>query len=364
MAQTIFTLDARGNILLEVMQTYFGLDQSQMFREINASFSELQRLLSAKGIKYANLKNALIPCPDRNEVALIFDTARIEESWYGREIFDRILPALDRRAILSVLCGDYIGTTDHQDLLYDAFAESVTFVRDCTWEHSSQFFVVYINNLSVRMVQDITSALVSYEPFVGSADCNAPSIFKTLLSTMLVNAFLKTGSVVIQGHEDDRCEDENVNMAGYSFSENGYACKSIQEMMFGLFLGYKIERAVFPGFESDTMFSLNAISPIISSLEECQVQIEEAKLCYLQRQKRGSMKRAGIIDLKKDEVEARIRQRLANNYIFNMTYDEAHDVMKFNTILNFSAKTDGVVKLTAALEYRPVDKRLRLITMF
>jgi hypothetical protein len=154
-------------------------------------------------------------------------------------------------------------------------------------------------------------------------------------------------------------------MAGFAFSENGYMCKSIPASFFDLFLGYKIERAILPGFESDTVFSLNAISPMIIPLDQCEVEIEEAKFGYLRTQKEGSVKKAGLIDLTKREVESKIRQRLASNYVFNMTYDEVHSVMKFNTILNFRAKrNEGVVKLTASLEYKPLERRLRLITMF
>jgi hypothetical protein len=72
MSQQIFTLNARGNIMLEVMQGYFGLDRARMLREINTSFSGLLEILKVKRIDYASLKNALVPCPDRNEAAFIF----------------------------------------------------------------------------------------------------------------------------------------------------------------------------------------------------------------------------------------------------------------------------------------------------
>ncbi len=64
---TIFTLNARGNIFLEVAQSYLGLSHQQMFGEINGLFRQLLDVLAAKNIKYGNLKNTLIPNPDRNE---------------------------------------------------------------------------------------------------------------------------------------------------------------------------------------------------------------------------------------------------------------------------------------------------------
>ena len=64
----------------------------------------------------------------------------------------------------------------------------------------------------------------------------------------------------------------------YPFERFGYQCKSIPLTYFGPFLGYKIERGVFPGFESDTLLSLNSISTSVVPLDECEV--EERKLSF------------------------------------------------------------------------------------
>jgi hypothetical protein len=77
------------------------------------------------------------------------------------------------------------------------------------------------------------------------------------------------------------------------------------------------------------------------------------------------MKKSGIISIGREELQAKIRERLASNYIFNMEYLAEHETMKFNTILNFIPEdTERLVKLTVSLEYKPSNKRLKLITMF
>jgi hypothetical protein len=130
-------------------------------------------------------------------------------------------------------------------------------------------------------------------------------------------------------------------------------------------LHYKIERGVYPGFESDTLFSLNSISSTVVALDECEVEVEEAKLQYLQEKKEGSMKRSGLLSVSREGLQTKIRERLASNYIFNMTYTPEHETMKFNTILNFTPEGAGkLVKLTVSLEYKPSENRVRLITMF
>jgi hypothetical protein len=211
----------------------------------------------------------------------------------------------------------------------------------------------------------ICEVLASYEGYIGWVDCFAPSLLKMYFSMTLAHTFVKAGRVIIQGHEDDRDIGDNVNMLGYPFEEYGYACKSIPEMYFGPFLGYKIERGVFPGFESDTVLSLNSISAHVVPLDQCAVEVEEAKLRYLKSEKEGSMKRSGLLALSREELQKKIRERLHENYIFNMEFLEEHNVMKFNTILNFNAKdTEASFKMLASLEYKPSEKLVRLITMF
>jgi hypothetical protein len=87
-----------------------------------------------------------------------------------------------------------------QDRLYDAFNREVTLARSCSWRHSSQFYVVYINNLSDQMLSRIRNALSQYVGYVGW-DCYAPSFLKTCFSLTLCNRFLKVKGIIIQGHE-------------------------------------------------------------------------------------------------------------------------------------------------------------------
>jgi hypothetical protein len=70
MPTTIFTLNARGNFMLEVMRDYFNITPKQMHREIRGLDDQTVSALASKGVNYADLKSALIPSPTRREVAL------------------------------------------------------------------------------------------------------------------------------------------------------------------------------------------------------------------------------------------------------------------------------------------------------
>ena len=179
------------------------------------------------------------------------------------------------------------------------------------------------------------------------------------------NLFVKRESIVIIAHEDDRPNIENVNNTFYPFEEFGYQVRSIQEQHFNLFLSFKIERAVLPGYESDTEFALNALSQYIEPLTDLQIVIEEPKLEYLMREKTGSLSKAGIMSLGADGLKNLIRRKLAANYIYNLRYVQEHNVMLFNIILEVERPEGGdSTRMLLSLEYKPTDKYLRVITLY
>ena len=363
--RSVHTLNARGNVLLEVTRDYLKIPPQAMFREIQYLRRSTEEALALKGIKYADLKTALVPDRQRKEMALVFDRNAIEDNWYGLPVFRRILPLFERNSNHSVLVGDYIGEQNVQDVLFMAMQGAVVLTRDVEFQHSSQFFVVYINNLTEAMMLKFHNGLTNWNAYIGYADATYASRFKLLLSTMLANAFLKHREVIIQGHEDDRPNTEDVNMCGYPFADYGYTCRSIQGHLEGTMLSYKIERPVYGTFAVDTEFGLNAISPNPQPLEHFSVEVEEAKLGYLKSAKSGSLARAGLELVTSAELAALIRSKISASYIYNMSYDDTHDVSKFNVIIEVPTMGGGEpTRLLAALEYKPENQSLRLITLY
>ena len=364
-AETIFTLDARDNILLETITGYFNLNENQVYDEINGAFRECISILNKKGINYQDLKNALIPSSDRNEIALVFDIEKIESSWYGLPVFENILPLLNKQSSNSVLSGDYIGDDLLSEKLRLSFIEEIISDKEIDYLHHSQFYIVYINNLSDKMVETINDGLKQYYPYVGYFALTYTSFIKTYLSTILVRLFVKCKTIIIAGHEDDRSNDEDVNMSGYPFEKNGYKCKSLQSIYYDLFLSYKIERKVFEGFQSDTAFSINAISKNVFDISDFNLLVEEKKLEHLLKAKEANLKRAGVTNLTLEEVEELIKNKISNNYIYNLTFLKQYNTLKFDILVETTrADNNNPVKLTVGLEYKPEDKTLRLITMF
>lgn len=359
----IHTLDARGNIMLEVMRDYFKLSPKQMHAEIINQKKVLDHYLLKKGIDYNNLKNALTPDKKKKEIALFFDTLQIESDWYGYESFNKLIPLLKKESSHSILAGDYIGSNFTQTTLQKSLLKKLTIRHDTEYKHSSQYYIIYINNLSDEMFNQLDAELINYTPYIGFADMSYNSTLKTILSTMLVNCCIKYENKIIQGHEPDRDNLENINIYGYPFESYGYNCLSISSDLFNLFLSYKIERPVIDGFKDDTHFALNTIHLDIHELDSMDIQVEDAKLGYIQSNKAGSLEVAGLSNLTAQELANEIKTRINSSYIYSMSYNATYNVAKFNIMLEFN-NNNKAVKLLAAMEYMPHDKKMRLITFF
>lgn len=360
--QAIFTLNARDNVMLEVIRDHFNLTHSVMHREIQEMLLATQDALASKEIRYADLKSALVPRVDHNEAGFLFDSQCIASDWYGLEVAKKMLPLFDHRTTQSVLCGDLIGKD--QNRIFDILDESLILSRSFDFVHGNGLYCVYVNNLSDTTLKKFHLDLGEFPAYVGVIPATFSSRAKTFLSMTLTNSYLKHRNFIIMGHEDDCPIEENVNMLGYPFEKFGYTIRSLQSSHFELFLSYKIEREVFPGFEVDTEMSLNAVTDEVLPLADFRIYLETAKHGYLKSKKRGKLEKAGIAQLSLNELAQLIKSKIAANYIYNLEYLEEHNVVKFNLMIEIP-RTDGgfPTRILVAMEYLPLTKTLRVITL-
>ena len=359
--ETIFTLDARENIFLESMKAHSNLSSKEIHKEIRGLFENLIDILKEKNIHYDNLKKALTPSTDKNEIAFVFDISQIKSSSYGSDVFLHILPWIEQDSTFSCLCGDYIGNNENQKFMKDIFLNELNEVNNTTYRHSTQFFIVYFNNISNRQLTILKEGLAQYKPFTGYFNLNFSSPVKTVLSTQLIRLFIKHKTTILLSSE----ENEDGNSTMYPLEKFGYKCLGIDALCYGIFLSYKIEREIFSGFESDTTFSINAITQNVLDIKDFNLLIEENKLQYLLTNKIGNLERANLHILSRKELELIIQKKLRNNYLYNLSYLENSQTIKFNIIIEVPRVDKKLpMRLIAALEYLDTSKELRLITMF
>jgi hypothetical protein len=361
MSITVHTLDARNNVMLEVMRDYFKLSPERMRREIQGIARATSALLARKGVDYGALRTALVPQQDRQEAALLFNIDFKASGSYSYPVHQRLLGLFNRQSSHSVLHGDI---TDKQG--WGAFEEAdrnLVRVGRRSFE-SGMLYAVYVNNLTDQMLADIHRGMEDYPLYIGYVDTTFGSTFKVSLSTQLIHAYVQYRGMTIGQHEDDRHEDENVDLVGLGLDEGGYKMRSVPSTQFMLLLSYKIERPVVEGFETDTEFSLNAISATALPLENCEIEIDPRKFEYLSTKKAKSLEGLGLLGGHVDQLKAMIQERIGANYIYSMVHDDAHGVSRFNIMIEARpADTGRWFRALAGLEYKPEEKRLRLITL-
>ena len=106
--QTIHTLEARSNMLLEGTQRHFKLNDPQVFQMIQGLLKPTVEILVSKGIVYEELRNVLVPSRDRHDRAMVFNYNKFDTGDYGQDVVHRLMPLLRRDSSHSLLFGDWL----------------------------------------------------------------------------------------------------------------------------------------------------------------------------------------------------------------------------------------------------------------
>lgn len=361
--ETIFTLDARNNVFLEVITEHFEISQQLMRPQIQAMFRRTVEALAQSGVNYQQLKTALVPSIENNEAAFLFDTRVIQASSYGQVIMSSLLPLLEPKSTQSILAGDLIASNQQQNLVFEIIKNYTKAARNYVYRYSSDIFCIYLNNLTDAALNRINEGLKTTASYIGFIPTTYDSPAKTYLSTTLVHVGIKREKTIILAHEDDRPNDENVNITSYDFEKEGYCIKSLKSLNFIQFLSYKIERRPLTKHETDTHFSLNAIAENVQELSNLEIILEDRKYEYLLSA--GKLIKSGLTQTTQKDLIALIRAKIESSYIYNLSYIEEHNTRKFNLIIETPRTgSSSPARTLVGLEYRPDDKALRVITMF
>lgn len=358
----IYTLYARGNVLLPVTVKVFNLNNKQYAKMVLDAHKEAKIKLKEKGINYDDLKSALIPAhKDKYEIALVFDSTLIDSDWYGYDVFEHILPTLNKESTCSILCGDIIADNLSSDIVYKMMFSDMKQFHPTIFRHPTQYFVVYINNLTARHKDNIVSFLEFYAPFIGYVDTTLNGYFKSLISRTLVHLCIKHKDIIILQHEDDIEDKENINNCGYSFEKYGFKYISIKQMYFGLFLSYKIESLIAD--TEDLNYSMWAIAPNYEA-DTLNVYVDECKIQYLNTSKTNLMEKLNLKNYSSNELENLIKNQLDRTYYYNLEYLEQYNTPKFNVSLDLQTVDNKIRKVLVALKYSEQNNRFELITMY
>lgn len=110
----IHTFDSRDFIFWEVYKDYYNKDNRQIYEEIQNLFMQTIDRLSSHNIKYESLKSSLTPQKDKKEIGFIFDSLKIDDSFYGGVILANFVEILRTINRTSVSFGDIVVGNSHQ----------------------------------------------------------------------------------------------------------------------------------------------------------------------------------------------------------------------------------------------------------
>ena len=361
----IHTLNARGNVMLSALREHYAWTDARTFREIQHFHSDLLDILRGKGIDYASLRSALTPQSAKHEAAFLFDEHRCDNTFVpGVECSDALFKALDRKTTHSILDGEL--KDDRDEFARVLLRRSMVVAKDLNFKHPCFCYVLYVNNLTESNIAVIDNKLRAHKAYLGYVPCTYASLAKTFVSMSLVNLVIKQGDMVILGHEDDRPNTENHNLHLHDYMALGLRLKSIQTMYFSAFLSYKPEWMLMEKSDGDLEIALRAMSETVAPLSEFSVVIADDKFeKYLKTAKLGKLMKAGLAGLTKTELEAEIRAKLRMSYLYNMEWvnEPTHQLSKFNIMLEFPRLDGYPERMVVALEYRPAERVLRLVTI-
>ncbi|MBC8589659.1 hypothetical protein [Wansuia hejianensis] len=260
------------------------------------------------------------------------------------------------------MVGDIIADSLDQDTIRYLLFINLEKYHETIYRHSTQYFVVYINSLTKNQINKILNTLANEDYFISYVDMTFGSFLKTILANCLVPHAIKYKNIILQPHETDRHDDDNINILSYPYEDSGFIIRSINGDYFSLLLSYKIESLYTD--DEDLSFSLNAIYPSYQSVLALPLFIPETKWKYLKTEKGNIFESLGLVDYTTDELRQVIVNRISQGYLYNLEYLEEYNVPKFNVSLGLNMLSGGIRRVIVSLKYLNESNHLQLITMY
>jgi hypothetical protein len=225
MEHPIHTLNSRSHVMLEILRDHLGLVGTRMKAQIQAMHRDLVDILASKGVDYSALRSALVPLTDRNEAPVSSSISQATGSnFYGPDVFDRLLPLLDKRTTQSIRVGDLLG--DDQRLISDILRESMVPARHFPFRHLDDF-VRGCTSITCRTPP--SSACTRLSAHLRHTWAPAHDLHVTR-DAVCVNddrrVSTESRSTLVMSHEDDRPNSEDINITFYRLHQFGYRVAS------------------------------------------------------------------------------------------------------------------------------------------
>lgn len=343
-------INSRNSFLFDILKN----DDEIFLKDLHNFDKIMKEKLLTKEIKYSDLKT-ILSRGNKGDIAFVFDWTKIDDPLYGEYVLKLIMPKLYNNNFC-FLHGDY--SIYSENLLEKNF--EIVLLKEALYEEyntntePSSLYIVYFTNIGIKKAKEINDFLKEEHSYVGFCDLNLNGSFKTLLSTILCQPFIKYGKNIIEPSYETEYIEKNDYPNFLVLKNYDYNFFNVNFDYYSIFLEYRIPLTIKES-DKDLYYSLKFLNANVNYnlIKNLNIVITDEKILYLLKEKdyifnKWNMNDIGII---RDFLTIKIKQSLLIGEIFDLEFMDKYNVFKFNIYMeNFGKKYKIGLKLL-------VDKR-------
>lgn len=365
---TIHVLNNYTDMSFGVLADHLKLTSTQVGAAIRAEHSRTVEQLTAVGVEYSGLRNALVPQPGRHEVAFIIDSNQARNGLYGYSMAETWLPIVRSVGPLktAVRIGDIIGLSTN--VVWAELEDKLIGPTEFPRLSCSEYFVVYLTNLSTNQLRKLHETfIVTLAAYLGYVDCSVWTQLKAGL--LLPQVGLRVGNTIVTGLD----EEGTPNSYGYPFAEAGFDVVAIPGELYGPFLSHRLDNGVSYWADQDSSLSLTAIGGNLNPAANTVITIDENRITYLGAGHGTSLTKAGLTQLGKRRLEKAIEERLNAGLIYNLRFNDIYtdgirtpefNAFMYSVQVEFSDSTGVMKRYQVGLKYTSETHTSEVVTFY
>ena len=354
-------INTRDTVIFDTIDK--KVDDISIFNELYYYIEELQKQLKNIGIDYNDLKKCLIPA-NNGDIAFIFNWQNINNEAYGEYILSLLMPFLLKNNFCYIH-GDYGFLTDSYNVQINKFnALNNALYKRINFISPSSCYVVYITNIGLKKALEIDSYLKRKEiSYLGFANLNNNNLFKTILSVIITQAFIKINNNIIQPSADNLVCEKNNDFNFITLKRYFNQVINVPSYYHDIFLLYKIPSIIEPQYKDRELFlTFKYLNNSIENtfFKDFEIVIDDNKIDYIFTKKRYIADKWNIHN--KEELKKflilKIQQSLLSIEIFNLEIKKEYSTYQFDICIEHLK-----IKYIVGLKLLAKEKQIRFITI-
>lgn len=323
-------INSRDTVIFDILKNY----EESFINNLRDFDKTMKKKLMLEHINYNDLKTILSP-GNKGDIAFIFDYTKIDNCLYGEYLLKLIMKKLYNDNFC-FLHGDYCiysANSQEKNIKIKELKKSL-YEEYNTISDPSSLYIMYFTNIGITKAKDINNYLKEIEKsYIGFSELNLNGNFKTILSTILSQPFIKHNKNIIEPSPNTEYIEKNDCPNFLILKNYDYKFFNINSDYYNIFLEYKIPSTIKHN-DKDLYYSLKYLNNDINDkiVKDLNIIITKEKISYLLKQKEYIFNKWNIKDINeiRDFLIIKIKEALALGEIFDLDFMDEYDTFKFN----------------------------------